>query len=102
MLEQRIERGEELLKQLSAELNIIKTKTLPDTFARANTPLHKVADGDLKGWKIEIQPRSKSARRRTCFCSEDQRSCCCKALGCIQINHRKQGEYDAKLRRRRF
>lgn len=55
-LERRIEVGEELLKKLNAELNTLKTKTLPDTFARANTSLHKVLEGPAKGWKVEIVP----------------------------------------------
>lgn len=55
-LTQRIEKGEQLLKELKAELNVVSTKTLPDIMARANTSLHKVMRGALEGWKVEIVP----------------------------------------------
>jgi hypothetical protein len=55
-LKQRIERGEELLKQLNADLNIINTKTLPDIMARANTSLFCVSSGPMEGYKVEIVP----------------------------------------------
>lgn len=53
-LELRINRGEQLLKDLKAELQNINHKTLPDTLARANTSLYQVSTGELKGWKVEI------------------------------------------------
>ena len=55
-LQQRIEKGEELLKSLKAELNVLTTTTLPDTLARAGTSLYKVDGGPLDGWKAEVVP----------------------------------------------
>lgn len=55
-LTQRIEKGEELLKTLKSDLNLLQTKTLPALLAQAGTSVFKISEGILKGWSVETQP----------------------------------------------
>ncbi len=52
----RIEKGEELLKDLKAELNVYQITTIPNLLARAGTSTFSPTYGPLKGWKLESQP----------------------------------------------
>jgi hypothetical protein len=55
-LSDRITKGEELLKSLKGDLNTLLSDTLPKAMASANTSLHKIAAGPMKGWKVEVNP----------------------------------------------